>query len=190
MFTGLNVSAYKKVKVANDAFKKEVDITKALSESGISPKLIAATKNKSGQIDGYEMEFLGDHRPMGSRDISKALFQGDRGLLKQIATVHQKNIAHGDLHGENILAKNGKTKLIDFGMSEYIDKSDRGINAWHRDMQKLHAYAQSLEGEMAKDKLVDLVVKYSSRVKNTLMRPDLVKAAYQDYKQELDEVKI
>ena len=73
--------------------------------------------------DLYKIIALKKYTGFDEKDICEIIYQ----LLQALSFIHNQNIIHRDIKPENILFANKKDystlKLIDFGLSAYIDKS-------------------------------------------------------------------
>ena len=58
-------------------------------------------------------------------------------MLNALKYCHSKGIAHCDLKPENLIFDRfGNIKLIDFGMAEFFDKTDKGFGKWNQNGTK------------------------------------------------------
>ena len=80
------------------------------------------------------------------KDICEIMYQ----LLQALSFIHNQNIIHRDIKPENILFASKKDystlKLIDFGLSAYIDKSKNIVGTPYYmapEMTEGHSYPQS-----------------------------------------------
>jgi serine/threonine protein kinase len=100
-------------KIVNE---KEFMFTLIASNEDISPKLISWTRNNSNftiQIEKY---------PITLKDaIDRSIYKDE--IIRLIQKLHSLGIFHADIHLDNIVVDPilGKVKLIDFGISCWID---------------------------------------------------------------------
>lgn len=107
--------------------KRELNFMKITEENNISPEILYIGKIKndlySVEIEQYPYT-LSDYYDKG-KDISKY----EKQIKKLVKKLHKLGIIHGDLHGNNIVIdpKTNEVKLIDFGMSYFIDEVDKSV---------------------------------------------------------------
>lgn len=58
-----------------------------------------------------------NNRNLTEKEILNTFFQ----VLRAVKYLYDKNIFHRDIKPQNILVKNGVVKLVDFGLSKFID---------------------------------------------------------------------
>jgi len=97
---------------------EEIEIIKTLSDSGVTPKFIAAKSDRRG--DQVAMEFI-EGRQISSlkgADADDAYISAHLALAK----IHRAGISHGDIGDENILVtKDKKVYFVDFGLADLDD---------------------------------------------------------------------
>lgn len=104
--------------------KKEIKIIQKLEKIGIEvPKII----NYSEEESTIEMEYI-------EKDIRNTLNINNteeiaKSLAEVVAKMHDNSIIHGDITTGNIIVKNEKIHLIDFGLSQTTEKiEDKAVD--------------------------------------------------------------
>lgn len=99
-------------KLRNFRNKREFKILTRLYENQINvPKPLQISNNKEEEIY-FLMEYI-DAKPLKYSINKELLFKS----FKEIIKIHNLDITHGDLTTLNILNKNGKIIIIDFGLA-------------------------------------------------------------------------
>jgi predicted Ser/Thr protein kinase len=111
-------------------------------------------------IDGRNEEVLASSAPRTD--------QQKQHLVNAVTLLHQNNIAHGDLHHENIvIAEDGLPRLIDFARARFQERRTRPFNT-----------EIELENETLKDLYDEKIVATSRRRKMTRRNKASSKALY------------
>jgi eukaryotic-like serine/threonine-protein kinase len=118
-------------------FKNEFDILKALTQSpkteGICPLISFDKEAGIGITPFFENNVslrkkVDDDLEKLNMDDKVSIFNQ---LIKILASIHAKNIVHGDLHTSNILINNrGEVCLIDFDLAIRLDKKNSDELSW------------------------------------------------------------
>lgn len=119
-------------KLRKSRTKSEVKIMNKLQ------KIIAVPKIKSEDTEKIEMEFI------KGKKLSDNLENLDwKGICKKLGDIltklHNQNIIHGDLTTSNMILKNKKTYLIDFGLGFHSSKIEDKAVDLHLLKQALNA---------------------------------------------------
>ena len=112
--------AYKLVKEDVSKFMKfdlqaELKLTTLAGDLGVGPRVLASHEQ------GYAMEFLSDYKPLaqtlGGKD-DKQLLETAEKVVDQLEKLHQKDIAHCDIHAANVMVSSSdEVRIIDYGVA-------------------------------------------------------------------------
>ena len=150
------------------SFQKESQILKALQHQQV-PKLLDAFQNEQGffiameWIRGNTFEDLifRDHHTYSETETIGLLLE----LLNIIECFHQKGIIHRDLRIPNIIQRDGKLIVIDFGLACYL--SEKEIQDPDDHPEKLRMRAVTVKSDLFALGHFALFLLYSSYVPQT-----------------------
>lgn len=111
-----NRVAIKTPKGKNDIRLSEVKILKLAGDLGISPKILSHDRRDKGLI--IAMEFIDGEVARNRLKQGYLDYKLSKKILERLAFMHTNEIAHEDLHLDNVLIDRwGKIFFIDFGYS-------------------------------------------------------------------------
>lgn len=117
--------------------QSEIEMSIRAGDAGVGPKV------QSFNHEGYSMEFLNGYKPLVGGNVFKRMAaKGDQyldvadeqvdklidGITDQVGKLHKNNIAHQDMHFQNIMmGPDGDVKIIDYGLAKDVslDPSSR-----------------------------------------------------------------
>lgn len=116
--------------------RREAKILEKISEIKFAAPKVSFVDDKNGIL---KMEFI--EGELVKNVLNKQNFNGiGRMIGSKIATLHSKNIIHGDLTTSNMIIKDGEIFFIDFGLGFFSDKvEDKAVD--------LHLVKQALESK-------------------------------------------
>ena len=107
--------------------KREVKVLKFLEKNNLcAPKVVS----ENYDCCSFDMEFV-EGESLKNCCTQKSLFRA----FSQIIQIHNLDIIHGDLTALNVLVKNSKVCLIDFGLAEFskdIEKKAVDLHTFFR----------------------------------------------------------
>jgi tRNA A-37 threonylcarbamoyl transferase component Bud32 len=129
----------------------QVQLAKRISDLGIGPKIYNYDKNTGivamGLVEGDQ---LSEKPPKTKKAKVKAMID----IVDQLRTLHDNNIAHGDLHSGNIMVTDkGKATVIDFGMAESLQKQTNAVAVQRKLLEVKHLIADFTEEDLLADGL-------------------------------------
>jgi serine/threonine protein kinase, bacterial len=131
------------------SFQRETEMLKALQHQRV-PKLLDEFQNELGyfiamewiQGDTFEDLIFRDHHTYSEKETVSVLLE----LLTIIESFHQKGIIHRDLRIPNIIQRNGKLHIIDFGLACYL--SDKELQDPDDHPEKLRMRAVTVKSDL------------------------------------------
>jgi tRNA A-37 threonylcarbamoyl transferase component Bud32 len=129
----------------------QIELVKKISSLGIGPKIYNYDKNTGivamGLVEGDQ---LSQKPPKTKKAKVKAMID----IVDQLRTLHDNNIAHGDLHSGNIMVTDkGKATVIDFGMAESLQKQTNAVAVQRKLLEVKHLIADFTEEDLLADGL-------------------------------------
>jgi predicted Ser/Thr protein kinase len=180
-------TAYKETLDGSAISKNEVKLMDEAAKLGVAPELIG-TYSEGKQIKGYEMEMLTGHTPVSGLKGGNSSERSEtaESLAQSLSILHKNGIVHGDLHSENAMVKDGKTKLIDYGLSSRISDENPTRPQLERWKEEVSGYNRILNWEL-KSKGGETALIYSDTNKALLKANDLesLKNVYKEFRSKL-----
>lgn len=103
--------------------RREAKLLSDARRSGVNTPTIVSVDEKNSKI---VMEYIKGERLKeflnGTNDENRKKTAEDVG--KAVGTLHKQGIVHGDLTTSNMILKNGKIYLIDFGLGEFTKRTE------------------------------------------------------------------
>ncbi|MCM3731472.1 protein kinase [Fictibacillus nanhaiensis] len=131
------------------SFQRESEILKVLQHQRV-PKRLDEFQNELGyflamewiQGDTFEDLIFRDHHTYSEKETVSVLLE----LFTIIESFHQKGIIHRDLRIPNIIKRNGKLYIIDFGLACYL--SDKELQDPDDHPEKLRMRAVTVKSDL------------------------------------------
>ena len=122
---------------------KEATIIHKARLSSVSVPIIYHVNPDKGEIIMEMIDGINLNDYLNNDNYNSELFKD---IGEMIGKLHSNGIIHGDLTTSNIIIRNNKIYLIDFGLSMFSDRTeDQGV-----DMKLIKALLQSLHDPIAK----------------------------------------
>jgi serine/threonine protein kinase, bacterial len=131
------------------SFQRESEILKAVQHSQV-PKLLDEFQNDKGLFitmewingDTFEDLIFRDHYTYSENETITILLE----LLNIVDSFHEKGIIHRDLRIPNIIQRNGKLHIIDFGLACFLSDQEAADPDDHP--EKLRMRAVTVESDL------------------------------------------
>ena len=130
-------------KIRQQRTVKEATIIHKARLSRVSVPIIYHVNPDKGEIIMEMIDGINLNDYLNNDNYNSELFKD---IGEMIGKLHSNGIIHGDLTTSNIIIRNNKIYLIDFGLSMFSDRTeDQGV-----DMKLIKALLQSLHDPIAK----------------------------------------
>jgi|TARA_B100001750_G_C15510444_1_gene603271 TP53 regulating kinase-like protein len=130
-------------KIRQQRTVKEATIIHKARLSSVSVPIIYHVNPDKGEIIMEMIDGINLNDYLNNDNYNSELFKD---IGEMIGKLHSNGIIHGDLTTSNIIIRNNKIYLIDFGLSMFSDRTeDQGV-----DMKLIKALLQSLHDPIAK----------------------------------------
>jgi serine/threonine protein kinase len=117
-------------------YQKEFEIMEKIGSHRLIRELLFFDKDKNqAALEFIKGRPLNELIKIGKLKMKHKLYLAHQ-IIESLSVIHEKNIAHGDIHaGQFLVALNLDVKLIDFGVSVVcLEKNkESGINIWIKD---------------------------------------------------------
>ena len=146
-------------KIRQQRTVKEATIIHKARLSSVSVPIIYHVNPDKGEIIMEMIDGINLNDYLNNDNYNSDLFKD---IGEMIGRLHSNGIIHGDLTTSNIIIRNNKIYLIDFGLSMFSDRTeDQGV-----DIKLIKALLQSLHDPIAKKAFKAILQGYRNSIGN------------------------
>ena len=146
-------------KIRQQRTVKEATVIHKARLSNVSVPIIYHVNPDKGEIIMEMIDGINLNDYLNNDNYNSDLFKD---IGEMIGRLHSNGIIHGDLTTSNIIIRNNKIYLIDFGLSMFSDRTeDQGV-----DMKLIKALLQSLHDPIAKKAFKAILQGYRNSIGN------------------------
>ena len=146
-------------KIRQQRTVKESTVIHKARLSRVSVPIIYHVNPDKGEIIMEMIDGINLNDYLNNNNYNSNLFKD---IGEMIGRLHSNGIIHGDLTTSNIIIRNNKIYLIDFGLSMFSDRTeDQGV-----DIKLIKALLQSLHNPIAKKAFKSILQGYRNSIGN------------------------
>jgi len=146
-------------KIRQQRTVKEATVIHKARLSNVSVPIIYHVNPDKGEIIMEMIDGINLNDYLNNNNYNSNLFKD---IGEMIGRLHSNGIIHGDLTTSNIIIRNNKIYLIDFGLSMFSDRTeDQGV-----DIKLIKALLQSLHNPIAKKAFKSILQGYRNSIGN------------------------